>query len=602
MELKLRTLTPLHVGDGSTLHSFDYVVHNSRFYRISQRVFENFLATMGAQMTEAFVTWSDDLASQIDHAERDQKNNPRGRDYNQELSRLRRSFNLLEFAKKMGQDRAFLSFLNEAKVPSMPMPDAAKGEAPKQEIRGFQRNGLNEPYLPGSSVKGSIRTALLYHFLEQHAEHESVRRILKEDLNQAHKEKSDAENRKVRFNLDRHKKAFADRLEQLAFFAGMIDERGKRRNGEAQDDLLKCLLVSDATIDAAGVGIENIDLYLVKKLPKGQGLEAQKQRQAPAAESLLPGQVLNIKVDVNIELLLQLHKSQQSTEKGIMIGRESHFIGWRDCCKTIFGLDAADFDSVAGEKQNGDFPRFKALREKAINHILECCRVFTNAQATALSKWSIHFKKHDSGGMSRPLDAGLMPIISATGIRFHLGFATGFEGVTAALHLLAFHKPIFSEVMELFGIGDSPSAWKNRKPDETYKANPDQFPKSRRLITRSGVIFPMGWLEWADDPKASLGTNDSITNIAQPATTAPAVPKYLRGTLKQGAELDGELVNAGNPGRFLLYVREDYKPIIEIKYPAGFKPEDIGRIATIRVKNMKGKEEILAAEYVRFKL
>jgi hypothetical protein len=82
---------------------------------------------------------------------------------------------------------------------------------------------------------------------------------------------------------------------------------------------------------------------------------------------------------------------------------------------------------------------------------------------------------------------------------------------------------------------------------------------------------------------------------------APVGPKYLRGSLKTGAEVDAELLKEGNPGRFKLFVRTDYEPMVDIKYPAGFKATDIGRLATIRVKNIKGKEEVTIAEFVRFK-
>jgi hypothetical protein len=38
-----------------------------------------------------------------------------------------------------------------------------------------------------------------------------------------------------------------------------------------------------------------------------------------------------------------------------------------------------------------------------------------------------------------------------------------------------------------------------------------------------------------------------------------------------------------------------------VKYPAGFKAEDVGRLATIRVKNVTGKGVVVAVEFVRFR-
>lgn len=603
MEIRLRTLTPLHVGDGTSLHSFDYATHSGRFYRTSQRFFEKFLFEMrekGVDLNERFVEWSSDLTERMDDVENERRKNPRNRDYNQTLSDLRRQFSLLEFAKKVGQERAFLDFLQQQKAPSLPIFSEDKRI---QEIRGFQRDGDGQVYLPGSSIKGCIRTALFFHFLETHAEHAEVRKMLQDALDKVRADRDEAEKRRFKFNPERHRRQFGEELENLAFRAGMIGERGGApKFTEAQDDLLKCLLVGDVAIAPEGVGIEKIDLYLVKKLPRGAGYEAQRQRQAPAVEAVQPGQMLEVKLDVDVDLLLALHRQSQKNEQGIKIGRETHWIGWRKKAAVAFGLTADDFDTVPKNAKPND-PALQKLREKAIAHILECCRKFSNAQAAALAKWQKEefcLPKHNAGGMARDLERGTAHVFGAKGVRLHLGFATGFEGMTVVLHLLANHKKIFAEIMDMFGIGDSPSAWKNRRPGEAYHANPDKFPKSKRLVTRPGLILPVGWLEVVDDSSAAAPNLLPIAEQAKPSAT-PTGPVFLKGSLKPGAELDAQLVQAGNPGRFKLFIREDYQPEVEVRYAAGFKADDLGRFARVRVKNVRGKEEVTVVEIVRFK-
>lgn len=608
MELRLRTITPLHIGDGTSLHSLDYVVYNGRFYRISGRMFENFLGEMeekGVSLGDRFVDWSTTIADQMQNIESERRKDPKGRDYNQQLSDLRRKFSLFEFAKICGQEQAFINFISGQKRNALPINTEDKRI---QEIRGFQRDGSGNVYVPGSSVKGSIRTALLYHFLEQHADHEEVRKILQTNLDKVRKEKDEAEKRKFRFSLDRYKKQFGEELEFLAFRAGMIPERGGApRNTEAQDDLLKCLLVSDAYVDPDGIGIEKIDLYLVKKLPKGAGYKAQQQRQAPAVEAIQPGQILKFDITINIPLLLYLHHKSKDGDNGMKVGREKHWIGWREKVKSVFGLTTQDFETVPKDAKSGD-PAIEALHKKVRAHILACCKKFSDAQAQALDKWQKEefcLSKHNAGELAGYLEKGNAYVYAAKGVRFHMGYATGFEGITAVLHLLAHHKKTFKGIMELFGIGDSPSAWKNRRPHETYIANPDKFPKSRRLVTRPGIILPLGWLEWADDPQASatpVVVHEAQSVIPQPETPkAPAGPAFLRGALKRGVELDAELVRAGNPGQFKLFIREDYQPLVEVKYVAGFKPEYVGRLARVVVKNVEGKEKVTALEFLRFK-
>lgn len=607
--LHLRTLTPLHVGDGSQLHSFDYVLHGGHFYRVSQYRFEQFLQQIDAgddslKNALAFADWATDMASKIESVETDRRNAGRqgGRDYNQELSRLRSEYNLLAFSKKIGQDRAFIDFLKKPENKVRALPLLMENARPKQEIRGFQRDAEGRAYLPGSSVKGCIRTALLYHYLTEHGDYQKIHEQLNKEVAKIKADRVEAERRRVRFSVEKYRKAFGNFIEEEAFNAGMVTERNQARSGEAQDDLLRCLLIADVALPEDGLAVDNIDLYLVKKLPKGQGNQAQRQPQSPAVEALLPGQILAVKLDFNLDLLLQLHRSKPGDE-GFMVGKEKHFIGWRKRAAWLFGLETADFDTIPPGTKNAD-PRYQALVEKAFTHIFGCVKRFSDAQAAAYEHWQKNYTKpeHKGGNDARNVDTGSKSI-RANGLRLHLGFATGFEGMTEVLYLLAEHKRLFADIMELFAIGDSPSAWKNRRPGDTYRANPDQFPKSRRLVSRSGIALPLGWLTQVDaDAQGEAFSAGDFPSPAEPHTPpAPVTPTYLRGTLKLGAELNAELLSGGNPGKFKLFIRADYEPTVEVKYPAGFKTEDVGRIALLRVKNVKGKEEVTAVEFVRFR-
>jgi hypothetical protein len=280
-------------------------------------------------------------------------------------------------------------------------------------------------------------------------------------------------------------------------------------------------------------------------------------------------------------------------------------MGWREKVETIFGLTEADLDTVP-LKPKWEDPALAKLKVKARNHILACCKRFTEAQAESLLRWQEEDfcnPKHNPRNMARELENGTEYVFSTNNTKLHLGFATGFEGMTTVLHLLEHHRKIFADIMEMFSIGDSPSAWKTRKPGEAYLANPNKFPKSRRLATRPGEIIPMGWMEWVDDPNPSTPTvkSTSAKSVAEASKPAqPTGPAYLRGTLKLGAELDAQLIQAGNPGKFKLFVREDYLPEVEVKYAAGFKVEDLGRFARVRVKNVKGKEQITTIELIKF--
>jgi len=604
--LKLRTLTPLHIGDGSQLHSLDYVIWQNRLYRTPQKVFDQFFKKISgddpqklSENAEKFMDWAEDLALKMETLERERKTFRPGqtgsRDFNQVMRDLRNAYNLLAYARKLGQEVALTELLQSLNVVSLPLQ---MPERMKQEVRGFQRGADGQAYLPGSSLKGCIRTALLFHYLENHAEHTSIQKTLEKSLEQARELE-----KKGRGGLEKIKKNFAVGIEHDALFCPMKTERGLEQTGEEHNDLLRLLRVSDAALptDKAPLGVENIDLYLVKKQPRGSRylLATERQGQAPAAESVLPGAEFIALLDFDAELLLHLHKTPG--DGGVMVGKERHFIGWRHKVTALFGISEELLDQ-------GDRSK---IREQARRHIFACVRKFSDAQAAAFDQWQKKMCDNDRRGeFSRGIEAGAGKILSSGQVlRFHLGYATGFEGMTELLHLSAFHKPIFKQIMELFGIGDKPGVNRNRKPGEKYTADPDNFPKSRRMATRIGEIAPFGWLEWADDPAAvrtSTSQVDNLTSeIATPTTiaipVAPPEPRFLKGMVKQGAVVDAEIIVCGTPNRLKLFIREDFTPTVDLRYGTGFKPEDLGRLVTVRISGVHGKEDVMAVQFVGYR-
>ncbi len=609
-ELTLRTLTPLHIGDGSQLHSLDYVLWQNNLFRTPQSVFDRFLKKISGNVKEKivanaedFMAWAEDIALKMETVQQERKNfqpgQPAARDYNQTIRDLRNSYNLLAYARKIGREKDLTDLLQEPDVVKLPlqMPDKMK-----QEVRGFQRGADGRPYLPGSSLKGCIRTALLFHYLQNHAEYESIKAILDKALLDARINVK----KEGKFGIEKAKKTFGAGIEHEALYCIMRTERGVEKTGEEHNDLLRFLHVSDASFSEGALGVENIDLYLVKKQPQGSRYShaAERQGQAPAAESVKPGEEFTTYLDFNAEVVLQLHKTPG--DHGVMIDKERHFIGWRRKIAALFGITSDLLDTNDRVE----------IRKHAIHHILKCVQQFSDAQAESYDKWQRNLRDNDRRGeFARQIKAGAAIVLSRQGmLRFHFGYATGFEGMTGVLHIAAFYKPIFKEIMELFGIGDNPTAGKKRKDWERYevKYNPTtnniDFPKSRRLATRPGEIVPFGWLEWVTVPTNAPTTalqkgasEKTIDMILASVPDAPPEPRYLKGRIKQGALIDAEIIYCGTPNQLKLFIREGFTPTVALRYGLGFKPEDMGRLVTVRVSGLKGKDEVVAVQFVSFR-
>ncbi len=125
-------LSPLHIGTGNQIEPFDYVIKNGRLYRIS---LEDFLCQLSEERRKIF----EDIV--------DSGSLNRIRKYIiEEINLQKYSAYSVEVIEKI--ERLYLSKIDDIQNQLL--------------IDPFIRTGTeNRPYIPGSSIKGSIRTALI---------------------------------------------------------------------------------------------------------------------------------------------------------------------------------------------------------------------------------------------------------------------------------------------------------------------------------------------------------------------------------------------------------------------------------------------------------
>ncbi len=590
MQVTLQTITPVHVGNGEELYDLDYAIHGGYYYRISQKTVEDFLRKSPERITQ-YTEWINENTTEMNDLKqslRNERDRRRRDDFNQQLNRIRRNFNVISFAKNINQADAFIRHLNESpNVYKIPFNDKLEGQ-----IRGAIKTATGKPYIPGSSLKGAIRTALLYRYLSENKDAESVRDAVQFSLRNARQNP-----RRQRYII----KTFADKIEHLAFYCH-TKKGGKLKRDDEKFDLLKLLKVSDGHLPGTPdttMRLADVQLYLVSKVKKRDSREfdikATEQPQAPFVEAVKEGTAIDFKLDIDLNFLLQFKKEFEQNQ--VIVGKENkqqtHWIGIIEKVKNIFGLDLRTLTAE----------NLKSKKGEVFQHIFDCLQLFSQQQIAHQKKWLDHFIQNDKARRyDVEIEDGHQAIFNHTDKRLiHLGFGTGFTGITEYLHL--FDTPelrtMLKEMMELFLIGDKPGADRRRTGSQTYTANLDRFPKSRRLVRDDDRIQPMGWgcILLDDEEKLNL----TVAGAAEPpAPPEPVKAEFFKGTLnpKKRPEMNAEVTYSGRPNKVKVYVSEDYTP--EVKLDGYRNPLEIGKIVIVEVGVSK-KKQITQASFKREK-
>lgn len=137
--LKLLTLSPVHIGDGSTYSQKDYIYENGYFYFPDIGQLYNYLLSLNRKTAHNFESF---LMSQKGH---------------------KRNERLVDFLTKEGiSNRGFSGF--EIKETGFEVENKRQAGT-ISDVNAFIKNAFGQPYIPGSSLKGALRTILVnQHF------------------------------------------------------------------------------------------------------------------------------------------------------------------------------------------------------------------------------------------------------------------------------------------------------------------------------------------------------------------------------------------------------------------------------------------------------
>ncbi len=577
MELSLKTFTPIHIGNGEELYALDYVIHNKTYYRITQNQFLKFLGNDEKLLTD-YVSWIQKNSAEISTLDqnreraRQSKNRTAEKNYNQELNIARQNFNLLKFAQKHNLVDKFYDFLKKQCDVNAETPIFPHGN----QIKGALKIGNNHLYIPATSIKGSVRTALLFSVLNKTKEG-----LIKEMIEEQFKKlKSD-----IGMNEDRKRQQLDELIDQFCFYCGVEIKKdsGKveTKTNDEKFDLMKLVSFSDAILNnnSNPMGIGKVNLYIGGK----------QQSQTPYVEYIKEGQYLSNKFHFNIDFLVSIKSTikNENNKSFIETNNKKNWIGITEKVKMLFNLDINDLTQDNKEEK----------RYEVENHILQCVYDFSQVQKESDNKWFENFKSEDATNsfkskMIEPFDK-----IKNQEFMVRLGYATGFTGMTEILYLKKFSqifKILFENIMIDFNIGKIPQ---NR---EKYF---EKIPKSRRMITEQEEIKPMGWIILADKNNAETLSSMEVKPEKSLLELALEVkPEYLKLGIKvrKGIEINAKVIKSGKPNRVKLLISESDQPEFNL---SGYTSELAeNTIVIVKINDIHDKKGILTVGYCRPKL
>jgi len=523
MKLYLKCVSPVHIGTGKTLEPFDYVFYKENILILNQEICLTSIYDKHSGGIERYSQWVTETSRRISKAEEEFKQARREGDkkgrqhYNQLLSDLRRNFNLIYFCENHLKDPELASeFLRNPKYHRQSMFALSHPKGTRQLREIIQIN--DAPYLPGSSIKGAIRTALAFRAVKNLDDKgvtillngrsrsniyginrilEKIRRLSEQAIQviqagEYHKTSN------VLSDLDRERRSWqkkiGDEVEKVVFGCGEEGKLGEKYD-DPKFDLMRLIKVSDTTEG----NWEMIAGHLMSYTRDGKsgGLKAQPIQLCEFIDANSTFQ-FNMAIDT---ALIQVIR--QNRIKG--------WIGFKEKFQRLFGVDPS-------------LPEDQLTRE-ILDSILSAVKEFGKSIVDHEKRWLDNFSGMEVSNIRKFYEN-----LNGNGNYLKIGFSSGWHATTVGLALAENPKlkEYLPELIYAFNLDLIINqekllkrAEKNRRKLEEQlrllRRTPNvwRFPHSRRMIGENNKpLYPVGWIEISIQPfskdQENIGTSSNV--------------------------------------------------------------------------------------------
>lgn len=178
-ELILTPISPVHIGSGRELEDIDYTIRDNQYAvkdidRYFQDQADSIEAAMDAVRHGLHLGPDYDLYTLPFHGDKMRGGDARqagggGGAPRQHQDTPKEAFNN-PFAAALGQGETQATGKpapKQAKQPHQPTPPPKQDGFTVGTVRGFMKDAFGRPFLPGTSIKGVVRTAIAYHLARE---------------------------------------------------------------------------------------------------------------------------------------------------------------------------------------------------------------------------------------------------------------------------------------------------------------------------------------------------------------------------------------------------------------------------------------------------
>ncbi|GJQ31789.1 MAG: hypothetical protein HBSAPP04_06280 [Ignavibacteriaceae bacterium] len=551
MKLKLKTLTPVHVSTGNDLEALDYIQSKGVIYRIHLDKALEIITAEHPDAPEKFADWIDSKIFGMERA-----GNHGYEPANKTQSLIRQGTDIKNFCESKLRDNTLIHKIIEGAT--LYKAEAPYGLVNNTRINEQIKDSSSLPIIPGSSLKGAIKTALAANAWGKYSpqEREDVLRKCKKTGRDRYG------NPTVGYNDD-----------ALMTFLFSCRTTGRERFDAARFSIMRFFRFSDAHIPQKGntVNLEvyPVNLYLRKKQP---------QSQTNPQEVIPAGTLLEFEFSVDVE---GLSKALSESRKP-----EGMWRGLEDKIEKLFNVKIGAFskEQLENALYQGLLEVIEDQTKKVLNNEKEWLRDLRYSMGeNGLSKEVI-----------QRLDEFYKEAFATTNGTLKTGWGSGFLSITIFSTLIKTDRKYLEEMFMNARIGVP-----RIKGKQFDAPNLEHFPKSKRLTAKSKMVpeSMLGWIRIGTDltadprPQRPIVAETEATVAPEPEILSPeeqtAKLKEANEKLKLKDTINMAAVVTGGEAPFVLcrILHKDLETeTFKAKYAAGLP---VGAFVSLKVTFQK---------------